>query len=214
MRVNRTILALSAAVVGLATPATARPLSPATPIPMPRASAPAVMQGDGTPLKAWTELCDRMPAECAVDVTQPVRIELDRRTWDLLVAVNLRANEAIEPVSDPDHWGVADRWDFAEDFRGDCEDFSLVKRRDLIAAGLPRRALRMTVVINEVGEGHAVLTVLTDKGDLVLDNRTNKVMPWTSTGYRFVKRESQDFVGWVKFGPFAGPELTAARRSR
>ena len=50
----------------------------------------------------------------------------------------------------------------------------------------------MTVVIDEKGEGHAVLTLITSRGDLILDNKTNAVLPWTQTGYTFVKRESQD----------------------
>ena len=71
--------------------------------------------------------------------------------------------------------GVADRWDLAEDGSGDCEDFQLLKRKLLAQSGLPRRAMRMTVVIDEKGEGHAVLTLLTDRGDLVLDNKTSAV---------------------------------------
>jgi predicted transglutaminase-like cysteine proteinase len=54
----------------------------------------------------------------------------------------------------PEHWGVEDRWDFAEDGYGDCEDYQLIKRRELVKAGLPRRAFRMTVVNDEVGDGH------------------------------------------------------------
>ncbi len=53
---------------------------------------------------------------------------------------------------------------------GDCEDIALLKRRDLIEKGWPVGALLMTVVRQANGEGHAVLTVLTDRGDLVLDN--------------------------------------------
>jgi hypothetical protein len=47
------------------------------------------------------------------------------------------------------------------------------------------------VVVDANGEGHAVLTLLTDRGDLVLDNKTNDILPWHRTGYVFVKRESQ-----------------------
>ena len=60
-------------------------------------------------------------------------------------------------MSDRDHWGVADRWDYPDDGAGDCEDIQLLKRKLLSAAGLPRRALRMTVVYDEHQTGHAVL---------------------------------------------------------
>mgnify|MGYP002654042283 CR=1 FL=1 len=106
---------------------------------------------------------------------------------------------------------VADRWDLAEDGSGDCEDFQLLKRHLLAKAGLPRRAMRMTVVIDEKGEGHAVLTLLTDRGDLVLDNKTSAVLPWHQTGYTFIKRESQDAIAWVSLGGLSSPATTANR---
>jgi predicted transglutaminase-like cysteine proteinase len=48
----------------------------------------------------------------------------------------------------------------------------------------------MTVVLDDKNEGHAVLTIRTDRGDFVLDNKTDAVLPWFQTGYVFVKRES------------------------
>src|SRR3712207_7197474 len=45
------------------------------------------------------------------------------------------------------------------------EDIQLLKRRMLTEAGLPQRAMRMTVVIDEQGAGHAVMMVRTDRGD-------------------------------------------------
>src|SRR5665213_3353526 len=51
------------------------------------------------------------------------------------------------------------------------------------------------------GEGHAVLTVKTDKGEFILDNQNENVVAWTETGYRFVKRQSQsDPNVWVSLG--------------
>ncbi|MBV9705214.1 MAG: transglutaminase-like cysteine peptidase, partial [Methylobacteriaceae bacterium] len=40
--------------------------------------------------------------------------------------------------------------------------------------------------------GHAILTVRTDHGEFVLDNLSSEVRPWDATGYRFVKRQSQE----------------------
>ncbi|NKQ94714.1 transglutaminase-like cysteine peptidase, partial len=84
---------------------------------------------------------------------------------------------------------------------GDCEDYALRKRQLLVAASMPRSALRVAVVINELGEGHAVLLALTSGGDLVLDNRTPDVVRWDRVGYTFVKRESDDGTGWSALRP-------------
>jgi len=67
------------------------------------------------------------------------------------------------------------------------------------------------VVIDEIGEGHAVLMVRTDRGDLILDNKTNAVLPWQRTGYSFVKREGQDGKAWVSLNNDASPATTANR---
>ena len=147
----------------------------------------------------------------AVDRTEPASVTLTPALWQTINGVNRRINRAVEAVTDQEHWRAADRWDLAEDGRGDCEDFQLLKRHILVAAGLPRRAMRMTVVIDEKGEGHAVLTLITDRGDLVLDNKTGQILPWHRTGYVFVKRESQDATAWVSLGGLTSPAMTANR---
>jgi len=126
-------------------------------------------------------------------------------------AVNERVNRTILAVRDQDHWGVVDRWDYPDDGLGDCEDIQLLKRKLLIEAGLPRRALRMTVVIDEQGTGHAVLMVRTDHGDFILDNKRDAVLTWQRTGYLYVKREGDDGSAWVRLGGSPAPSLTATK---
>jgi predicted transglutaminase-like cysteine proteinase len=178
---------------------------------LPAVGLSATTTGAARPIAAWAEFCERYPGECSVDRTETASVTLTPALWQTINTVNRRINRAVDAVTDLDHWRSADRWDLAEDGRGDCEDFQLLKRRLLVQAGLPRRALRMTVVIDEKGEGHAVLTVVTNRGDLILDNKTSAVLPWTQTGYTFVKRESQDAIGWVALGRDASP-VTAANR--
>ena len=55
------------------------------------------------------------------------------------------------------------------------------------------------------------MTLITDRGDLVLDNKTNAILPWHKTGYVFIKRESQDAVAWVSLGGVTSPVTTANR---
>ncbi len=176
-------------------------------------SAPSVAQPLGTArqIAAWVTFCENYPAECVLDRTEPARITLTPATWSTIVSINRRVNKAVQPMTDMDHWHVADQWNLAEDGFGDCEDYQLLKRHLLAEAGLPRRAMRMTVVVDANGEGHAVLTLLTDRGDLVLDNKTNDILPWHRTGYVFVKRESQDAIAWVSLGGVTSPVTTANR---
>jgi predicted transglutaminase-like cysteine proteinase len=131
--------------------------------------------------------------------------------WRTILKVNERVNRTILAVTDQDHWGVVDRWDYPDDGLGDCEDIQLLKRKLLIEAGLPRRALRMTVVIDEQGMGHAVLMVHTSHGDFVLDNKRDAVLAWQETGYHYVKREGDDGSTWVWLGSQIAPTITATR---
>jgi predicted transglutaminase-like cysteine proteinase len=93
------------------------------------------------------------------------------------------------------------------DGRGDCEEYVNIKRKRLVEAGIPRRALRVVVVIDEENAGHAVLMLRTDKGDFILDNKRNAVLAWHQTGYVFIKRESQDRQEWVALGGVTGPQM-------
>jgi predicted transglutaminase-like cysteine proteinase len=56
-----------------------------------------------------------------------------------------------------------------------------------------------------------VLTILTDQGDFILDNKRDAILPWWRTGYSFIKREGTDGKGWVALGDYAAPAYTAYR---
>jgi len=176
-----------------------------------RATDPIQVVGRAGPTQAWIKFCQRRPHECQVDPSQPARISLTPSIWADLTRVNEHVNSSILAVTDQDHWGVLDRWDYPDDGLGDCEDIQLLKRKLLVEAGLPHRALRMTAVIDEQGQGHAVLMVLTDQGDFVLDNKRNAILPWRRTGYAFIKREGTNGKAWVALGDQPAPAVTANR---
>ena len=159
---------------------------------LPASTALSERLGRAKPVTAWFEFCDRHPSECEVDTAEPRVVILTPEVWRTIIHVNRRVNREVKPMTDAAHWGVVDRWDFPEDGRGDCEDYQLLKRKLLAEAGLPRRALRMTVVIDEIGEGHAVLMVRTHRGAFILGNKISAGLAWTQTGYTFVKREGQE----------------------
>jgi len=167
--------------------------------------------GPAGPTHAWIRFCESHPDECRVDLSQPARISLNSQVWATLAQINERVNAAILAVTDQDHWGVLDRWDFPADGLGDCEDIQLLKRKLLVEAGLSHRAMRMAAVIDEQGQGHAVLMVLTDRGDLILDNKRNAILPWRRTGYAFIKREGTNSKAWVALGNQSASFSTANR---
>jgi predicted transglutaminase-like cysteine proteinase len=161
----------------------------------------------------WIEFCTDKPKECATRPSAPRDVVLTPKARKDLIKVNNWVNQSIEPVTDLDQWGVVERWSYPDTGRGDCEDYVLLKRRMLIEAGWPREALLITVVRDKKGEGHAVLTVKTDKGDFVLDNQEARVLLWSDTGYRFVKRQSQsDPNVWVALGDPRPALATATAR--
>jgi predicted transglutaminase-like cysteine proteinase len=188
--------ATAAAVLGLATVVAAASSALAESRP-PSFLPPG---GAAKPTKAWAAFCDANPAECAVDVSEPAVIRYTSAFWTDLVTVNTTVNETVIAATDLDHWGVSDRWDYPSDGVGDCEDIQLEKRRRLVALGYPERAMRMAVVLNPEGEGHAVLLVRTDRGDFVLDNRIGAVLPWWQARYTWVKREGEHGLDWVALG--------------
>jgi predicted transglutaminase-like cysteine proteinase len=160
----------------------------------------------------WLDFCRRYRGECAVDAGGTRDINLTAKAFKEIQQVNAAVNHSVQPVSDTDHWRAVDRWDYPTDGKGDCEDFALMKRRMLIERGYPRAALLMTVVKEANGDGHAVLTVRTNRGEYVLDNMNDAIKPWSMTPYRFVKRQSQsDPNVWVAIGEEVAAPLYVSR---
>ena len=162
----------------------------------------------------WTEFCAEHAPECETKSAEARDVLLTAKAWKDLVRINDWVNDKIKPVTDLEHWGVAERWNYPDDGYGDCEDYVLLKRRMLVQAGWPREALLVTVVRDKKGEGHAVLTVKTDRGDFILDNQAEEVLLWSDTGYRFVKRQSQGNPNnWVSLGD-TRPAISTAASTR
>ena len=161
----------------------------------------------------WVEFCVDHPVECKATTSAPRDVVLSNKAWTDLVRINKWVNENVKPMTDMDHWGVVEKWSYPDDGYGDCEDYALLKRRMLIEAGWPREALLMTVVREKNGNGHAVLTVKTDKGEFILDNQEEKILLWSETSYRFVKRQAQsDPNRWVSLGDPRPTIATASSR--
>jgi predicted transglutaminase-like cysteine proteinase len=150
----------------------------------------------------WVDFCGRRPEECNVPRLPALDARLTIRSLSVLDRINRQVNAAIQPISNFDHWGtMLDHWDYPVDGKGDCKIYALYKRKLLMEEGFPRQALLMTIVRDLDGEGHAILTVKTDRGEFVLDNLSSEIRPWNATGYRFVKRQSQEDPNlWLAIG--------------
>ena len=109
--------------------------------------------------------------------------------WQTLLDVNYQVNSTIRPETDMQAYGVPEYWTYPTTV-GDCEDYALLKRKLLIEDGFPESDLLLTVVLQPNGDGHAVLTVHTDRGDFILDNMRQKVLLWSDTDYTYLKRQS------------------------
>jgi predicted transglutaminase-like cysteine proteinase len=158
------------------------------------------------------EFCKTHAAECSVQSASRVHVRLDQARWEELTEVNQAVNTGIRPATDLELFGKAEVWAFP-DGSGDCEDFALLKRKQLMAKGWPAAALLITVVRQTNGDGHAVLTVTSNRGDLVLDNLDPQVRLWSETSYRYLKRQSQYDTGlWVAVEDGRSQQLVGSLR--
>jgi predicted transglutaminase-like cysteine proteinase len=143
------------------------------------------------------EFCKANPTECSIKLRDPGPLRLTGALWHEIVDVNRTVNTTVRPMNDYDIYGKDEVWAYPRG-AGDCEDYVLEKRRDLMLKGISLTDLLITVVRKPDGEGHAVLTVRTDEGDFILDNLSDSVKPWETTGYRYLKRQSTTHTGrWV-----------------
>jgi predicted transglutaminase-like cysteine proteinase len=186
-----------------ATPAAANLLSGIGPN-SPR-TAIAEVGASSAPMIGWLTFCEAQPVECSPKLLRPARVSLTSRAWDQLTTINRTINRAITPVADDEHYGIyrmgiRNWWTYPDDGKGNCNDYVLLKRKLLVEAGWPQSALPLTVVRTPSGEGHLVLMIKSDHGDLILDNLRDDILSWDLTGYEFIKRQADtDHNLWVAF---------------
>lgn len=150
------------------------------------------------------EFCARHAGECARRGGEGT-IRLTPKRWRELIAVNTRVNGAIRPVPDRLRKGRADHWTLGAR-AGDCEDFALQKRHELLARGWPAGSVLLGIAKSRRGISHAVAIARTDRGDFVLDNLTSRILAWDRTGFTWIKRQSfRHPEVWVRVERHAPP---------
>jgi predicted transglutaminase-like cysteine proteinase len=151
------------------------------------------------PPPGFVSFCIRFADQCdSPNDAASSNIHLTPLRWRDLLRVNRWLNHEIHPMDDLHHYGRLEYWTIPSDSYGDCEDYALAKRAALIRLGFPMAALRIAVVRLPRGEGHAVLTVVTDRGDYVLDNESDAVSGWRHSNYQWIERQDvRKKSGWV-----------------
>jgi predicted transglutaminase-like cysteine proteinase len=194
--------ALAAVAACITTPVSAQLREPLRYVSVGEVSRPPI---------GWVQFCQDRPWECRTQAIEARDVELTSNALRDLERVNRYVNARVKPVTDMEQYGVVEKWTYPESGNGDCEDYVLLKRRMLLELGWPRSALLITVVRDKKGDGHSVLTVRTDHGELVLDNQVEEILAWQNTGYRYTKRQSQsDPNVWVSLGdPRPTPYVSA-----
>ena len=165
--------------------------------------------GPAQPPHGFVRFCEANQSECTSDHGQESRFDASAERLKELDDINRTVNKDIAPATDLEVYGVNEYWTLPRT-RGDCEDYALQKRHNLIKQGWPVSALLLTVVRDEKGEGHAVLTARTVQGDYILDNKIEDVRVWNKTPYQFVMRQSYlNPKVWVALDTRQGPLATA-----
>ena len=155
--------------------------------------------GMTNPPVGYLDFCRHFQSECVSQGSDQPEA-LTQKRWRDLQEVNSLANRIVSPVTDLEYYNRDEVWTLPDSY-GDCEDYVLLKRKWLIERGWSTGSLLVSVVFDEVGDGHAVLLARTSRGDFVLDNKTDKLRRWYDTAYHFVKRQSvTDPNRWVSIG--------------
>jgi predicted transglutaminase-like cysteine proteinase len=142
------------------------------------------------PPMAHTRFCLQYAADCeaqSVDFRHR-NVQLTAERWGELDTINRAVNREIIPQRNLG--GVAtERWRVSPQ-TGECHDYAVTKRHELLARGWPARSLLLSEVVVPSGEHHLVLLVRMKDVDLVLDNLSTNIRTVSQTPYQWVRVES------------------------
>lgn len=140
-------------------------------------------------------ICRTYSWACATSASQS---SASGEELQFVTAVNTQVNRSVRAVEDDRQYGVAEYWALPTQVGGDCEDFALLKKRELMSLGVDPRRLLIATALDRQRNPHAVLVFRSAKGDLILDNLTNQIRSWHDTGYMFLRMQDPDHpTRWV-----------------
>jgi predicted transglutaminase-like cysteine proteinase len=176
------------------------PAPPAAPAPvvakLETATTGSLMRA-GVPVTApsgFLQMCARDGAACAPPPPAVGAGQMSEKDLLKLVRrVNRRVNNSIEFENDQaERWSRPGTRPGSAWQRGDCEDYAIEKRHQLLEAGFPEERLFYAVGYRRAIGLHAVLVARIGGRDLVLDNRTPWVRPYAETAYTWVAHQAPE----------------------
>ena len=139
------------------------------------------------PPRGAEDLCVAHVWACRVDgMSSPVSA---KSQMTIVTMINREINATVPEISDLAQYGELERWALPTARGGDCEDIAMRKKSDLIEAGIAPQGLMLSTVLDRDLNAHAVLVFRSESGDLVLDNLTDRILPWAETGYSFLRMQ-------------------------
>jgi predicted transglutaminase-like cysteine proteinase len=139
---------------------------------------------------AHTFFCLKYKSDCRTQklVFRGGALKLTAERWNELKRVNGQVNRAIVPQRNTA--GLAgEKWLISPKY-GDCNDYAVTKRHELLVRGWPARSLLLSEVITRSGEHHLVLVVRAQDDDFVADNLNNEIRSWSDTPYQWYRVQS------------------------
>lgn len=137
-----------------------------------------------------TIFCLKYRNDCKVDTTVSVesRVTLTSERWAEIERINTAVNRAIIPH--PNTKGLAGEVWLISPRAGECHDYAVTKRHELLSLGWPEQDLLLSEVVTSWGEHHLVLVIRTSDGDFVADNLNPNIRIWSQTPYQWVRIQS------------------------
>lgn len=121
-------------------------------------------------------------AYCATEKTKesPDPACVDNGRWRQISSVHNHVNRAVTYKPDTNN-----TWQIAKE-TGDCEDFTLRYRAELLSRGWHSRNLMPALCKTPAGINHMNLLVNTSQGIYVLDNRHSTVKPYAQAQCKYI----------------------------
>ncbi len=141
------------------------------------------------PPRGFEGICERYIWVCSADAGQ---LTGEADILKLGKRINLKVNRKYRQVEDQYQYGLSEFWSLPTSMGGDCEDFALAKKKELVSRGVPPQRLLITTVLDRDMRAHAVLVLRMSDGDFVLDSQTNRIKLWSDTGYSFLRMQNPD----------------------
>ena len=148
-----------------------------------------------------SRFCLRYPEDCKVHGIdfRHRNIALTPERWNELNRINRDVNRGILATITPGN-GATEQWVISPP-TGDCKNYAITKRHELLARGWPSRSLLLSEVVLPSGEHHLLLVVRLRDADLVLDNLSDdtRLIATTYDQYQWIRIQSpQNPKFWLR----------------